>query len=475
MDVNVYFRKREINKKCILTTLLGWNMHAKLKILSFLISTAVYPLLYYVIAQRIGSYAGYGGMETAEDYPFTFYCILFLSFATWFILSTAAAQWLLRGGWIGFLALAAGILILQGTVVGKDKRASRDPQPYTEYDSNGNVQEQGNKVVGWKHGKVTTYDENGHIKSIRNFSRGNLTGLCEVFYPDGKIKARGQVAGEIWDEDDSGYRDIPEGRWTYYNEDGSVDDERTYEAGRLTGSKSYALYYDSEKLIRTIGGGLFTGKLEKTGVVNIKCLFPQYITSQVEKGQCEGDYREYYVHNGRFTLAATATLQNGRPEGPLKKYHEDGQLMCDAFYSEGKLDGIYTAYYDNPELPGPTGTIRYTCPYKDGKRHGKACWYYDNGQLKEETEYADGKLHGLSREYGEDGSLISSYVYRLDLKDGAYEEHGKSGGCEKGTYRMGERIRRESFRPDGTLKSIYEWRDGETVRCENYDGNEELI
>ena len=148
MDVNVYFRKREINKKCILTTLLGWNMHAKLKILSFLISTAVYPLLYYVIAQRIGSYAGYGGMETAEDYPFTFYCILFLSFATWFILSTAAAQWLLRGGWIGFLALAAGILILQGTVVGKDKRASRDPQPYTEYDSNGNVQEQGNKVVG---------------------------------------------------------------------------------------------------------------------------------------------------------------------------------------------------------------------------------------------------------------------------------------------------------------------------------------
>ena len=232
MDVNVYFRKREINKKCILTTLLGWNMHAKLKILSFLISTAVYPLLYYVIAQRIGSYAGYGGMETAEDYPFTFYCILFLSFATWFILSTAAAQWLLRGGWIGFLALAAGILILQGTVVGKDKRASRDPQPYTEYDSNGNVQEQGNKVVGWKHGKVTTYDENGHIKSIRNFSRGNLTGLCEVFYPDGKIKARGQVAGEIWDEDDSGYRDIPEGRWTYYNEDGSVDDSAlTRQAG----------------------------------------------------------------------------------------------------------------------------------------------------------------------------------------------------------------------------------------------------
>ena len=181
MDVNVYFRKREINKKCILTTLLGWNMHAKLKILSFLISTAVYPLLYYVIAQRIGSYAGYGGMETAEDYPFTFYCILFLSFATWFILSTAAAQWLLRGGWIGFLALAAGILILQGTVVGKDKRASRDPQPYTEYDSNGNVQEQGNKVVGWKHGKVTTYDENGHIKQVLKIGDGEEYALNPLY------------------------------------------------------------------------------------------------------------------------------------------------------------------------------------------------------------------------------------------------------------------------------------------------------
>lgn len=68
------------------------------------------------------------------------------------------------------------------------------------------------------------------------------------------------------------------------------------------------------------------------------------------------------------------------------------------------------------------------------------------------------------------------YTYRADKKDGPYEEIDGEGYRGKGQYKNDRKIYQESYRPDGKLRSIYEWgEDGENIRHDYYDENGKLI
>jgi len=47
-------------------------------------------------------------------------------------------------------------------------------------------------------------------------------------------------------------------------------------------------------------------------------------------------------------------------DGPSREYYDDGQLMIEKTYKDGKLDGPYKTYHDN-------GQLKEEETYKDGE------------------------------------------------------------------------------------------------------------
>lgn len=284
---------------------------------------------------------------------------------------------------------------------------------------------------------------------------------------------KGGLKGSKWNDGEQ--TGIQDGDWTYYRKDGNIDDARTYAKGKLINSKNFTLYFDSARLVCTIATGKpFTGQLNKTGIVD-EYLFPNRYTVQVINGQYEGEFCSYYSIEDDLIVAATATYTNGELNGQLKKYHTNGQLMTNAVYVNGKIEGNYTVYYADSIVKRPYGDIEYTCSYKNGNRNGVARWYYENGVLEEEAEYSKGIREGILRKYYQDGKLSSMYNYRNGEKDGIFQSYDVDGSYEKGSYEEGEISLRERYRADGTLISVYQWRNGECIRNDNYDRNGNLI
>lgn len=451
------------------------------KTLFFIITSAVYPLLVYVIVPWMNSFKDFrestdaAGAGMAAGFAYYYGCLF--SCIIWFVLSIILAHWYVRTWWIAFLALIVGLIAIFSINEYKDHRADNLLSPYTKYDEYGKIREEGHYIGRYgkenKHGKVTEYYPDGTVKSVETYERGEISGPYKSYYPNGKLMESGCFKGNTWND---GERiGIPDGNWTYYHKDGRMDDERIYAEGKLISSKNFTLYLDSAELICTIGTGKpFTGKLDKTGIVD-EFPFPNLYTTQVKDGRCDGDFCSYYTIGDGLTVAATATYTDGKLNGSLKKYHTNGQLVTDAVYINGLAEGEYITYYTDSIAKRPHGEIKYTCSYKNGSRNGIARWYYENGILEEEAEYSAGKREGISRKYYPDGKPESIYTYHNGDRDGEFQLYNKDGSYDqKGSYVKDNISLREQY-CDGTLRSVYRWRDGECIQRDNYDENGQLI
>lgn len=385
--------------------------------LFFAITAAAYPLLVYVIvpwATRQTSHGGgdAAGMGMGQGFAYAYGLLFFSIFVI--ILSSICAHFLLRKWWFGIVALGLGIGAIKGIELGRAVLQANIKHPYTWYYDNGQLREKGMYIdyETNKHGEITEYYENGVIKSIRNYRSGDPYGKCEYFYPEGMITAVGRARGCVWK--DGIDQEIPDATWTYYFKDGNIADKRTYKKGKLIRSANYTLCYDEDLKIRTIDGNkLFTGKLNKTGVVG-QSNFPILVTTQVREGRCDGDYLEHYNLGDRLIVAATATFNNGELNGEVREYYEDSKLKQVSHYVVGKLEGEYTAYYADSTNAAPHGQIQYTCFYKDGKQNGTAYWYHPNGQLDTEVIFVDGMRQGTACEYDSNGVLLQKVKFVND-------------------------------------------------------------
>ena len=449
----------------------------KMKLLFFFLTAAAYPLLIGLVALIIrlmdfstGTDAAGAGM--ARGFAFI-YSSFFISIV-WFILSTVLLQVYLRAWWIGLLAPVTVAVIVQA--VGFCQGYIRDnvPHSYTEYDADGKVSETGKKLRFQKHGKITEYRSDGTVQSVETYRHGEPDGPCEFFYPDGKVMAKGREKG--YDRELTG---IPDGTWTYYCEDGSLDDRRTYEKGELLSSGKYLYYCDSAGLICTIADRRpFTGRLDKAGIIK-QAAFPNLYTTQVKDGVCDGEYCEYYAIGGHLIVAKTANHIDGKSEGVVKTYYPNGQLRSDGFYVGGAVEGRYTTYYADSVAVRPHGNIEYCCDYLDDKRHGTARWYDEDGSLSlvEENEYIGDDLEGTKTRYDSWGKPLSMYTYRNGRKEGPFYERYSDGSYAKGRYTNDVQVYNEQYRSDGSLRSVSEWKDDGWVCCpkRDYDENGELI
>jgi antitoxin component YwqK of YwqJK toxin-antitoxin module len=118
-------------------------------------------------------------------------------------------------------------------------------------------------------------------------------------------------------------------------------------------------------------------------------------TGYIKKGKWNGEF-EYYHSNGQLNgigsykdgdgsdLGTTGIPKSGR-EGLWKFYYENGQLVSEVIFNNGKEDGPYKTHHENGQL-WAQGTI------KDGNLDGPYKMYYENGQLEVEGTWKDGEL-----------------------------------------------------------------------------------
>ena len=70
-------------------------------------------------------------------------------------------------------------------------------------------------------------------------------------------------------------------------------------------------------------------------------------------------------------------------------------------------DGITKGYYEN-------GGLMLEIHYKNGKAEGISKWYYESDKLFCETPHKDGKIEGVVKTYHENGKLDQETLYKND-------------------------------------------------------------
>lgn len=99
------------------------------------------------------------------------------------------------------------------------------------------------------------------------------------------------------------------------------------------------------------------------------------------------------------------SFKNGRIDGVVRSYHENGKLQSQRFWKEGKGHGEIKVYSQNGQLL-EEGT------YKNGQMDSIWKKYHENGKLKAEMSYVAGKLDGVVKEYDENGKLTFQATYK---------------------------------------------------------------
>ena len=123
--------------------------------------------------------------------------------------------------------------------------------------------------------------------------------------------------------------------------------------------------------------------------------------------QKDSVWRYYSYYDSR--LAAEETYRQGKLNGPLHTYYNNGIVSEVMEWVEGERNGIWEQYFEN-------GRPRLRAHYKDGMLEGEYIVYYENGNPSVAGFYSTDQRHGQWTFYGEDGSATAELHY----------EHGRN-------------------------------------------------
>ncbi len=133
----------------------------------------------------------------------------------------------------------------------------------------------------------------------------------------------------------------------------------------------------------------------------------------------------YYWNYPSGIMAEEGYLQNGITNGVVKLYNEDGNLLVEAEYREGKKNGLITTYYPSGHIKAEFtlvnelregrmriwyegGVKKYEAYYKNDMLNGRQIKYFPNGKVNIDCEYKDNLEHGKKSVMKEDGTILFS-------------------------------------------------------------------
>ena len=109
-------------------------------------------------------------------------------------------------------------------------------------------------------------------------------------------------------------------------------------------------------------------------------LLPLFCTGQSEE-------KIEYWENGQ--VLSQIHYLDGKRDGSCRHWYKNGQLMNEGFYKNGKMTGPFMSYYENGQIQNH-GNYKYTESGVYSRKDGVWKYYYDNGQIQSESLIKDG-------------------------------------------------------------------------------------
>ena len=294
-------------------------------------------------------------------------------------------------------------------------RAGVRQGPFKTYYPGGKVAQEGTFIDDEPGGQLTTYYPTGEIKLQTTLTKGQPSGTLRELY------ASGQPASE--QEYANGQAN---GAAKFYYPSGKLQSEGMMHAGLLSGS--YKTYYEtgqleSETLINDrTGRGSYrsfypTGQLLTEGTYAPGTVRERAVKNQlgdnltkrsaprIGTAALDGPATSYYL-SGK--VRGKTTYRGGAPTGHGVEYFEDGQLKQETDYANQGQDRKVVRYYDTAGQPRAAEE-----QYKDEKPFGNWRELYADGKTPRQTETyaATGKLLGERLTYFESGKVQSRQNY----------------------------------------------------------------
>jgi len=133
---------------------------------------------------------------------------------------------------------------------------------------------------------------------------------------------------------------------------------------------------------------------------------------------CNADIKTDYYENGNVKLEYETS--DGQINGYWKQYDSLGQLLEEAYYEEGKLDGHFISYFSNQNK-------KEEYWFSKGLLHGTYAKYHKNGKASETGNYISDTLNGEISTFDSLGNLITIQTACMGTLCGTYMEYYPNG------------------------------------------------
>jgi len=239
----------------------------------------------------------------------------------------------------------------------------------------GKMQAQGIYVEQKKEGPWTFYDKEGWTKAIEEFHLDSLHGVSKLFYPSGK-----QLRNTIYDNG------IEEGEFVEWYEDGRIQKRGNYLHGLLHGK--YIQNFPSGN--KEVQGQYVDGMMDGIWIIflqdgNIE-LTAKYVNGSKSWEKWEnGTFREEYDSG---LTKAEYLYEDGKKNGPFSEWYDKGEWVREP-YDDPKGLG-----YQFKELLVGTQVMREG-DYLDGKLDGPIKYYNEDGLITKTEHYVNGKIESI--------------------------------------------------------------------------------
>ncbi len=112
----------------------------------------------------------------------------------------------------------------------------------------------------------------------------------------------------------------------------------------------------------------------------------------------------FQVTSFPYGVTRTAEFKNGLQDGRTFDIHQNGQLMSEYFYSNGKKVGIHKGWYES-------GKPRFWYEYNSNGENDKEHWeWLEDGRVYSISKYDNGKLIG-QKIWRRDGLVYANTIY----------------------------------------------------------------
>ena len=196
------------------------------------------------------------------------------------------------------------------------------------------------------------------------------------------------------------------------------------------------------------------------------------------QNEVENGLVKYYYPNEQ--VSSEGLMKNGKPDGYWKTYYTTGIIKSEGLRTNFELDSTWTFYNQSGEITqridykyGKKNGYSYSYSYErysDGvpvskelylndKKEGKAFFYYDNGNIREEVSYRNGHKEGTAMQFDKEGNITTLLQYHNNyLISREYVNRSDARGIKQGiwkTFYPDGRLNKEMYYDNGVLDGLY--------------------